>query len=107
MPRIKSHAFPQKHPCGLGTAAVPHSRETTIQHRSRRRDPFPSLTVVTAAETVAQSVAEAAKDPAFAQNPNDLTIGYSLNSEDDEELDDDDDSEYEPKTPHLPIIKMT
>ena len=39
-----------------------------------------------------QTVAEAAKDLVFAQNPNDLTIGYSSTSEDDEELDDDDDS---------------
>ena len=77
MPRIKSKASPQKHPPGLGAAAVPRSQETTIQCRSRRGDPFPSLTVVTAGETVAQSVAEAAKDSAFAHNPNDLSIGYS------------------------------
>ena len=62
MPRIKSKASPQKHPPGLGTAAVPHSQETTIHRRNRRHDPFPSLTVVTAGETIAQSVAEAAKD---------------------------------------------
>jgi hypothetical protein len=77
MPRTKSKASPQKHPHRLATAAVPHSQETTIQCRSRRCDPFPSLTVVTAGETVAQSVAEAAKDSAFAHNPNDLSIGYS------------------------------
>jgi hypothetical protein len=62
MPRIKSKASPQKHPHGLGTAAVPHSQETTIHHLSRRHNPFPSLTVVTAGETVAQSVAEAVKE---------------------------------------------
>jgi hypothetical protein len=71
MPRTKLKASPQKHPCGLATATVPHSQKTTIQRRSRHRDPFPSLTVVTAGETVAQSVAEAAKDPTFAHNPND------------------------------------
>ena len=55
MPRIKSKASPQKHlRGGLGTAAVPHSQETTIQRRSRRGNPFPSLTAVTAGETVAQ-----------------------------------------------------
>jgi hypothetical protein len=98
MPRIKSKASPQKHPPGLGTAAVFHSQETTIQHCSRRGNPFPSLTVVTAGETVAQSVAEAAKDSAFAQNPNDSTIGYSSNSNDNEDLDDDEDSKYESMT---------
>jgi hypothetical protein len=80
MTRTKTKASP-----GLGTAAVPHSQESTIQGHSLRGDPFSSLTVVTAGETVAQSVAEAAKDSAFAQNPNDLTIGYSLSSNDDEE----------------------
>jgi hypothetical protein len=93
MPRTKTKASP-----GLGTAAVPHYQETTIQRRSRHGDPFPSLTVVTAGETVAQSVAEAAKNSAFAQNPNDSTIGYSSNSDDDEESDDDEDSEYESMT---------
>ena len=93
MPKTKTKAF-----SGLGTAAVPHSQETTTQRCSRRGDPFPSLTVATAGETVAQTVAEAAKDPAFAQNPNDSTIGYSLTSEDDEESDDDDDSEYDSMT---------
>jgi hypothetical protein len=48
---------------------------------------------MTAGETVAQSVAEAAKDSAFAHNPNDLSIGYSSNSDDEEDLDDDEDSE--------------
>ncbi len=86
MPKTKTKASP-----GLGTAAVPPSQETTTQRRSHCGDPFPSLTVATAGETVAQTVAEAAKDPVFAQNPNDLTIGYSLTSEDDEESDDDDD----------------
>jgi hypothetical protein len=98
MPRIKSKASPRKHPPGLGTGAVPHSQETTIQRRSCRGNPFPSLTVVTAGETVAQSVAKAAKDSAFAQNPNDSTIGYSSNSDDDEESDDDEDSKYESMT---------
>ncbi len=99
MPRIKSKASPQKHPRGgLGTATVPHSHETTIQRCSRRGNPFPSLTVVTAGETVAQSVAKAAKDSAFAQNPNDLTIGYSLNSNDKKDSDDGEDSEYESMT---------
>jgi hypothetical protein len=93
MPRTKTKASP-----GLGTAAVPHSQETTTQRCSRRGDPFPSLTVVTADETVAQSVAEAAKDSTFAQNSNDSTIGYSSNSDDDEESDDDEDSEYESMT---------
>jgi hypothetical protein len=93
MPRTKPKALP-----GLGTAAVPHSQETTTQRRGRRGNSFPSLTVVTAGETVAQSVAEAAKDSAFAQNPNDLTIGYSTNSGDDEESDDDEESEYESMT---------
>jgi hypothetical protein len=64
-----------------------------MQHRSRRRDPFPSLTVVTAGETVVQSVAKAAKDYAFAHNPNDSSIGYSSNSDDEEDSDDDEDSE--------------
>ena len=98
MPRIKSKASPQKHPRGLGTATVPYSQETTIHHHSRHRDPFPSLTVVTAGETVAQSVAEAAKDSAFAQNLNDSTIGYSSNSNDKEDSDDDEDSEDESMT---------
>jgi hypothetical protein len=93
MPRTKTKASPE-----LGTAAVPHSQETTIQCRSHRGDPFPSLTVVTAGETNAQSVAEAAKDSAFAQNPNDPTIGYSSNSDNDEESVDDKDSEYESMT---------
>ncbi len=53
---------------------------------------------MTAGETVAQTVAKAAKDSAFAQNLNDLTIGYSSNSEDDEESNDDDDSEYDSMT---------
>ena len=53
---------------------------------------------MTAGETVAQSVAKAAKDSAFAQNPNVSTIGYSSTLEDDEELDDDDDSEYDSMT---------
>jgi hypothetical protein len=53
---------------------------------------------VTAGETVAQSVAEAAKDSTFAHNPNDLTIGYSSNSDDEEDLDDDEDSEDESMT---------
>jgi hypothetical protein len=70
MPRIKSKASPQKHPRRLATAAVPRFQETTIQRRSRHGNPFPSLTVMTAGETVAQSVAKAAKDSAFAQNPN-------------------------------------
>ncbi len=87
MPKTKTKASPR-----LGTAAVPHLQETTTQRRSRHGDPFPSLTVVTAGETVAQSVAEAAKDSAFAQNPNVSTIGYSLNSDDNEELDDDEES---------------
>ncbi len=47
---------------------------------------------MTAGETVAQSVAEAAKDSTFAQNPNDSTIGYSSNSDDKEDSDDDEDS---------------
>jgi hypothetical protein len=98
MPRIKSKASPQKHPRGLDTAAVPHSQETTIHCCSRHRDPFPSLTVVTAGETAAQSVAEAAKDSAFAHNPNDSTIGYSSNSDDEEDSDDDEDSEDESMT---------
>jgi hypothetical protein len=98
MPRIKSKASPQKHLPGLGTAAVSHSKETTVQRHSHRGNPFPSLTVATAGETVAQSVAEAAKDSAFAQNPNDLTIGDSLNSDDNEDLDDDEDSESESMT---------
>ena len=93
MPKTKPKASP-----GLGTAAVPHSQETTTQRRSRRGNPFPSLTVVTAGETVVQSVAKAAKDSAFAQNPNDSTIGYSSNSDDDEELDNEEDSEYESMT---------
>ncbi len=95
MPRTITKASP-----GLGTAAVPHLQETTTQRRSCRSNPFPSLTVVTAGETVAQSVAEAVKDSAFAQNPNVLTIGYSSNSNDDEELDDDEESEYESMTSH-------
>ena len=98
MPRIKSKASPQKHPRSLATAAVPHSQETTIQCRSRRCDPFPSLTVVTAGETVAQSVAKAAKDSAFAHNPNDSTIGYSSNSNNKEDSDDDEDSEDDSMT---------
>ncbi len=93
MPRTKTKASP-----GFGTAAVPHLQETTTQRRSHHGDPFPSLTVVTAGETVAQSVAEAAKDSAFAQNPNVLTIGYSSNSDEDEESDDDKESEYESMT---------
>ena len=94
MPKTKTKASP-----GLGTAAVPHSQETTTRRRSYHGDPFPSLTVVTAGETVAQTVAKAAKDSAFAQNPNVSTIGYSLNSDNDEELDnDDDDSEYDSMT---------
>jgi hypothetical protein len=68
---------------GLGTAAVLHSQETTTQRRSRCGNPFPSLTVATAGETVVQTVAEAAKDPAFSQNPNDSTIGYFSNLDDD------------------------
>jgi hypothetical protein len=93
MPKTKTNASPR-----LGTAAVPHSQDTTTQRRSRRGDPFPSLTVVTAGETVAQSVAKAAKDSAFAQNPNVSTIGYSSNSEDDEESDDSEESEFESMT---------
>jgi hypothetical protein len=94
MPKTKTKASP-----GLGTAAVPHSQETTTQRCSRRGNPFPALKVATAGETVAQTVAKAAKDPAFAQNPKDSTIGYSSTSEDgDEELDDDDDSEYDSMT---------
>ncbi len=87
MPRTKPNASP-----GLGAAAVPPSQETTTQRHSRRGNPLSSLTVTTAGETVAQSVAEAALDPVFAQNPNASTIGYSSTSEDDEESDDDDDS---------------
>jgi hypothetical protein len=99
MPRTKSKASPQKHPHGLATATatVPHSQETTIQRRSRRRDPFPSLTVVTAGETVAQSVTKAAKVSAFAHNLNDSSIGNSSNS-DDEDSDDDEDSEDDSMT---------
>ncbi len=93
MPKTKPKASP-----GLGTDALPHLQETTTQPCSRRHDPFPSLTVATAGETVTQTVAKAAKDSAFAQNPNDLTIGYSLNLDDDEESDDDDDSEYDSMT---------
>ena len=93
MPKTKTKASP-----GLGTAVVPHPQETTTQRHSRHGNPFPSLTVATAGETVAQTVAEAAKDPAFAQNPNDSTIGYSLTLEDDEESDDDDDSKYDSMT---------
>ena len=72
MPKTKPRASP-----GLGAAAVPPSQETTTQLRSHRGNPLSSLTVATAGETVAQTVAEAAKDPVFAQNPNDSTIGYS------------------------------
>jgi hypothetical protein len=90
MPRTKSKTSPQKQPCGLSTAAVPHSQETTIQ-RCSCCDPFPSLTVATAGETVAQPVAKAAEDSAFANNPNDLSIGYSTNSDDEDDSDDDDD----------------
>jgi hypothetical protein len=53
---------------------------------------------VTAGETVAQSVVKAAKDSAFAQNPNVSTIGYSSNFDNDEESDDDEESEYESMT---------
>jgi hypothetical protein len=91
MPKTKPKATP-----GLGTDALPHSQETMT--RSRHHDPFSSLTVATAGETVVKTVAKAAKNSAFAQNPNDLTIGYSLNSDDDEESDDDDDSEYDSMT---------
>ncbi len=87
MPKTKPKASP-----GLGAAAVPPLQETTTQRRSRRGNPLSSLTVATAGETVAQTVAEAVKDPVFAQNPNDSTIGYSSSLEDDEESDDDDDS---------------
>jgi hypothetical protein len=93
MPKTKPKASP-----GLGTDALPHSQETTTQRHSRRGDLFPSLTVATAGETVAQTVAKAAKDSAFAQNPNDSTIGYSSNLDNDEELDNDDDSEYDSMT---------
>jgi hypothetical protein len=93
MPKTKPKASP-----GLGTDALPHSQETTTQCRRHRHDPFPSLTVVTAGETDAQTVAKTAKDSAFAQNPNDFTIGYSSNLDDDEEMDDDEDSEYESMT---------
>ena len=72
MPKTKPKASP-----GLGTDALPHLQETTTQRRSRRGNQLSSLTVATAGETVAQTVAEAAKDPVFAQNPNDSTIGYS------------------------------
>jgi hypothetical protein len=44
---------------------------------------------VTAGETVAQSVAEAAEDSALAHNPNDSSIGYSSNSGNEEDSDDD------------------
>jgi hypothetical protein len=98
MPRTKSKAFPQKHPRGLATAAVPHSQETTFQRHSRRGDPFTSLPVVTAGETVAQSVAKAAKDSAFAHNPTDLSIGYSSNSGNEKDSDDDEDSEDDSMT---------
>jgi hypothetical protein len=93
MPKTKPKASP-----GLGTAAVPHLQETTTQCYSRRGNPFPSLTVATAGETVAQSVAKAAQDSAFAQNPNVSTVGYSSNSDDDEESNDDKESEYESMT---------
>jgi hypothetical protein len=93
MPKTKPKASP-----GLGTDALPHLQKTTTQRHSCRGDPFPSLTAVTAGETVAQSVAKAAKDSAFAQNPNILTIGYSSNSDDDEESDDNEESEYESMT---------
>ena len=89
MPKTKTKASP-----GLGTAAVPHSQETTTQRRSRRGDPFPSLTVATAGETVAQSVAEAAEDSTFANNPNVLSIGYSTDS-DDEDGSDNDEEDFE------------
>jgi hypothetical protein len=103
MPRTKSKAPPQKQPRRLATAAVPHSQETSIQHRGRAclRDPFPSLTVTTVGETVAQSIAETAEDSAFAHNPNDSSIGYSTNSDDndkDKDLDDDEDSEDDTMT---------
>jgi hypothetical protein len=53
---------------------------------------------VTAGETVAQSVAKAAKDSAFAHNPNDSSIGYSSNSNNEEDSDDDEDSEDDSMT---------
>jgi hypothetical protein len=100
MPRTKSKASPQKQPRRLATAAVPRSQETTIQCRicTCRRDPFPSLTVATVGETVAQSVADAAEDSAFAHNPNDLSIDNSTDLDDDKDLDDDEDSEDDPMT---------
>ena len=100
MPRTKSKASPQKQPGRLATAAVPHFQETTIQRRicTSRRDPFPSLTVVTAGETVAQSVAKAAEDSTFAHNPNDSSIGYSTNLDEEEDSDDDEDSEDDSMT---------
>jgi hypothetical protein len=46
-----------------------------------------------------QSVAKAAEDSTFAHNPNDLSIGYSTNSDDEDDSDDednlDDDEDYE------------
>ncbi len=53
---------------------------------------------MTAGETVAQSVAKAAKDFAFANNPNDSSIGYSFNSDNEEDSDDDEDSEDDSMT---------
>jgi hypothetical protein len=75
MPRtISLKASPQKQPCRLATAAVPHSQETSIQLRgcACHCDPLPSSTVATVGETVAQAVADTAEDSAFAHNPNEL-----------------------------------
>jgi hypothetical protein len=99
--RTKSKASPQKQSRRLATAAVPHSQETSIQCRgcACRCHPFPSLTVATVGEKVAQSVSEAGEDSAFAHNPNDLSIGYSTNSDDnDKDSANDEDSEDDSMT---------